>query len=58
MSRGSAQEIRTFIAENFRLLLNNGRFMSSIEWHLPYGAGGSERVSVIENRMRAIGELK
>ncbi len=45
-------EVQKFLSENFHALLNNDRFTSSIEWHLPYGSGGLDRVRVIEQRMR------
>jgi hypothetical protein len=50
----SSVEVREFITQNFRTFLENERFLSSIEWHLPYGAGGVERVQVIEERMRVM----
>lgn len=50
----SSAEVREFITQNFHTFLENGRFMNSIEWHLPYGSGGAERVRVIEERMRAM----
>lgn len=52
----SPADVRMFLSESFQSLLKSDRFMSSIEWHLPYGAGGLERVSIIEKRMKAITE--
>lgn len=48
--------VQAYIRESFNTLLNSQPFMSSIEWNLPYGSGGVERVSVIESRMRAIAD--
>jgi len=54
----SAANIRKFLSENFRSLLMNNRFTSSIEWNIPYGAGGIERVLIIEERMRMMSDFE
>lgn len=51
---GSSDTVKSFLRRRFLELLENERFMGSIEWHLPYGSGGLERVETIERRMMSI----
>jgi len=56
--RYSMAELRHALAERFRVLLNEHRFVDAVSGHLPTDAASQARAPIVFERMREISELE
>lgn len=56
--RQSVSELRTALAERFRDLLNEQRFVDAVSGHMPTDEASQARVPVVIDRMRQIAETE
>jgi hypothetical protein len=56
--RGSPEALRSHLAERFRTLLDDSRFVESVSGHLPGDTSGQGRVAIVIERIRSIAEAE
>ena len=54
----SVAELRSVLAERFRVLLNNSRFVDAVSGHMPTNEASQARVPVVIDRMRQIAGIQ
>ncbi len=54
----SNEKIKNYLADHCKQLLENNEFLDALPAHLPPDQASQQRVSIIEERMRLIAEMK
>lgn len=55
--QGSSGDLRSHLAERFRALLDDARFVEAVSGHIPDDASGPARVPIVIERIQSIAEL-